>query len=183
MDSRLPSRLRRWSDKKTGARQSPTTRGDAASAPSSKHTMSQEEKVSPPLKPEDLPPVETLTAESDFTAFLHSNVPSVLKKAALRKLWKSDPVLANVDGLNDYDENFATMGLGKAVKTAYQIGKGMIEDNQVPKTAEIKEDMENPKNEETVMGVNDEAPEIWTDEDDTPTEDTVWEDKKSTQSS
>ena len=88
-----------------------------------------------------------------------------------------------MDGLNDYDENFATMGLGKAVKTAYQIGKGMIEDNQVPKTAEIKEDMENPKNEETVMGVNDEAPEIWTDEDDAPTEDTVWEDTKSTQSS
>ena len=29
-----------------------------------------------------------------------------MTRAALRKLWLSDPVFANLDGLNDYDEDF-----------------------------------------------------------------------------
>jgi hypothetical protein len=33
-------------------------------------------------------------------------VPEELKNLALKKLWLSDPVLANVDGLNDYDDDF-----------------------------------------------------------------------------
>lgn len=51
----------------------------------------------------DLPDVETLTYESDFTTFLRDGVPERLKQAALRKLWLSDAVFANLDGLNDYD--------------------------------------------------------------------------------
>jgi len=54
----------------------------------------------------DLPDVETLTAESDFTSFLKKGVPEELKKIALRKLWRSNPIFANLDGLNDYDEDF-----------------------------------------------------------------------------
>lgn len=57
----------------------------------------------PEVETEELPDVETLTYESDFTAFLRQGVPDLVKQAALRKLWASDPVLANLDGLNDYD--------------------------------------------------------------------------------
>ncbi len=56
---------------------------------------------------ESLPPVEELGKESDFTAFLAEGVPEELTRAALRKLWLSDPELANLDGLNDYDEDFS----------------------------------------------------------------------------
>lgn len=56
----------------------------------------------------NLPDVESLTYESDFTAFLREGVPDQLKQAALRKLWTSDPVLANLDGLNDYDPKTMT---------------------------------------------------------------------------
>jgi hypothetical protein len=52
-------------------------------------------------------------------------------------LWRSDPVLANLDGLNDYDEDFRATGvLAEAVRSAYKVGKGYLreEDNRpVPK--------------------------------------------------
>jgi len=54
----------------------------------------------------ELPPVESLGKDSDFTPFLGKGVPEALTRAALRKLWTSDPALANLDGLNDYDEDY-----------------------------------------------------------------------------
>ena len=57
----------------------------------------------------DLPDIETLDKDSDYTGFLRDGVPEKLKKLALRKLWLSDPVLANLDGLNDYDEDFGAI--------------------------------------------------------------------------
>jgi len=65
---------------------------------------------------EDLPDIETLTYESDFTAFLQKGVPESLQRLALAKLWRSNPVLANLDGLNDYDWDFTQGGLTDAVK-------------------------------------------------------------------
>ncbi len=65
---------------------------------------------------EDLPDVETLTYESDFTAFLQKGVPESLQRLALAKLWRSNPVLANLDGLNDYDWDFTEGGLTDAIK-------------------------------------------------------------------
>jgi len=58
------------------------------------------------LSAEDLPDIDSLEADSDYTPFMQAGVPDKLKNLALRKLWKSDPILANVDGLNDYDEDF-----------------------------------------------------------------------------
>src|SRR3546814_17956960 len=40
--------------------------------------------------PGPLPSLENLTAESDLTAFLREGVPESLKKAALRKMWRSE---------------------------------------------------------------------------------------------
>lgn len=50
--------------------------------------------------------IETLDYESDFTVFMDAKVPEALRRMALRKLWRSNPILANIDGLNDYDEDF-----------------------------------------------------------------------------
>ena len=96
--------------------------------------LDQTEEPQPQLTAEDLPDVETLNAESDYTAFLGDNVPQDLTKMALRKLWRSDPILANIDGLNDYDEDFSKAGLvGAAVKTAYRVGKGLLTDEDIAK--------------------------------------------------
>ena len=67
-----------------------------------------------PVLPKDLPDVETLEKDSDYTPFLAEGVPEALRKLALRKLWASDPILANLDGLNDYDEDFTII---EAMKT------------------------------------------------------------------
>lgn len=67
----------------------------------------------------DLPPVESLDADSDYTGFLADGVPEHLARAALRRLWRTDPVLANLDGLNDYDEDFTIVQtLGAALASA-----------------------------------------------------------------
>lgn len=70
--------------------------------------------------PPDLPDVETLDRDSDYKPFLAANVPTALRNAALRKLWRSDPVFANLDGLNDYDGDFtiASDAVGVVTKAA-----------------------------------------------------------------
>lgn len=120
--------LQRWSTRKTEARVDgdenlPTV--DEAETPQDGAAPDTDVQAPPP----NLPDVETLDADSDFTAFLGENVPQDLAKMALRKLWRSDPVLANLDGLNDYDDDFSKVGMvSEAVKTAYQVGKGFLTD-------------------------------------------------------
>jgi len=57
----------------------------------------------------DLPDIDSLDKDSDYTVFLRDGVPEALRQRALRKLWLSDPVLANLDGLNDYDGDFGAV--------------------------------------------------------------------------
>lgn len=59
-----------------------------------------------PIPIEDLPDIDTLTYNSDFTVFLQEGVPDALRRLALARLWRTDPILANLDGLNDYDEDY-----------------------------------------------------------------------------
>ena len=54
----------------------------------------------------DLPPIDSLGKDSDYTPFLGDGVPEKLARAAMRKLWSSDPIFAFRDGLDDYDEDF-----------------------------------------------------------------------------
>ncbi|WP_109107912.1 DUF3306 domain-containing protein [Azospirillum sp. TSO35-2] len=79
-----------------------------------------------PLK--DLPPIEELTGESDFTPFLRAGVPEDVHRQALRKLWTSDPIYANDDGLKDYADDYTGLFTGSApVKTLYRAGKGFLD--------------------------------------------------------
>jgi len=75
-----------------------------------------------------LPDPETLVHGDDFAAFMAKAVPEHIRKRALRKLWRSNPVLACVDGLNDYDDDYLSGSYGNApIKTSYQVGKGLLE--------------------------------------------------------
>ena len=64
---------------------------------------------------EDMPAVETLTEESDYTGFLSPNVSEELRSLALRKLFHS--AAFNVcDGLDDYAEDFTSFAkLGNVI--------------------------------------------------------------------
>ena len=73
-----------------------------------------------------LPDIDSMDESADFTVFLKKGVPEELRKRALRRLWRLNPVFANLDGLNDYDEDFNTATtLLEGLKTVYQVGKGM----------------------------------------------------------
>lgn len=62
----------------------------------------------------------------DFSAFLKAAVPERLRRRALRKLWGSNPVLACLDGLNDYDDDYTAAATNFDVRTAYKVGEGLF---------------------------------------------------------
>lgn len=59
-----------------------------------------------PLDPATLPPIESLTAESDISAFLRQEVPRALREAALRRVWTLDPAIRDFIGPADYAWDF-----------------------------------------------------------------------------
>jgi hypothetical protein len=75
-----------------------------------------------------LPDPDSLTKGDDFSAFMARAVPEHLRRRALRKLWVSNPVLANLDGLVDHGEDYTDAAtVMPDMKTAYQVGKGMMQ--------------------------------------------------------
>lgn len=63
----------------------------------------------------------------DFSAFMDSAIPQRLRNRALRKLWLSNPALANVDMLVDYGDDFTDAGsIVEDIVTAYKVGKGYL---------------------------------------------------------
>ena len=74
----------------------------------------------------ELPDPDQLGEGDDFTVFLTETIPARIRTRALRRLWLTNPVLANVDGLVDYGEDFTDAScVVENIQTAYQVGKGM----------------------------------------------------------
>jgi hypothetical protein len=83
---------RRWSEKKRASRQ-----------PLVESSENLEEEYQP--GDEDMPPLESLDENADYSGFLSPKVSEPLRQLALRKLFHS--AAFNVcDGLDDYDEDF-----------------------------------------------------------------------------
>jgi hypothetical protein len=61
----------------------------------------QPEVPAPAQEPPELPPVESLTSESDFRAFMHPKVGDALRRVALKKLF-SDPHFNAADPFEAY---------------------------------------------------------------------------------
>ena len=60
--------------------------------------------------PTKLPPIETITAESDIRAFLAPGVPPELTRAALRRAWAADPKIRDFIGLSENSWDFNAPG-------------------------------------------------------------------------
>ncbi len=89
--------LGRWSRRKREALRG--VEEPEAEAPS---PAEAEPKALPAFDPASLPPLETLTEASDFTAFLRAEVPAALRQAALRRAWRLDPAIRDFTGPADY---------------------------------------------------------------------------------
>jgi hypothetical protein len=111
-----------------------------------------------------LPDPEAMQQGDDFAAFMSREVPERLRRKALRTLWRSNPVLACVDGLNDYDDDFTIGATGNGpIKTAYQVGKGMLYhlEEMARQAAPVTEDPASVAEEdEVVTGEAEEAGEV-----------------------
>lgn len=73
----------------------------------------------------DLPDPDTLKAGDDFTAFMSRAIPEHLRRRALRKLWVSNPVLACLDDLVDYADDYTQASAVTNFTTSYQVGQGL----------------------------------------------------------
>lgn len=127
------SRLQRWSRKKTetGRKTDPAAPPSIESEPTPEE---QELAINQTLTEHDvlekygLPDPDAIELGTDITGFMRKEIPELLRRRALRSLWKSNPVLAVLDGLNDYDEDFTDAATTTgAVKTLYKVGQGLIE--------------------------------------------------------
>jgi hypothetical protein len=136
MAEQRESFLRRWSRRKIEAGSQPPAEDQAPIASEPTQRESAEPGASVDL--ESLPDIETLHAGSDFKAFLREGVPQELRTLALRKLWRLNPTLANLDGLVDYGEDYAAGNLAAALKSAYRVGRGFArhEDQQADRSDE-----------------------------------------------
>lgn len=65
----------------------------------------QPESDLPILTDEDMPSIETLNSESDFSMFMSSGVTDKLRNLALKQLFKA-PLFNIRDGLDEYDEDY-----------------------------------------------------------------------------
>lgn len=100
--------LDRWSRRKREAADepAPVAAKDATAAP-----LPPAEANAPaaevPFDPASLPPIESITANSDIRAFLQAGVPPDLSRAALRRAWSADPAIRDFIGLveNGWDFN------------------------------------------------------------------------------
>ena len=86
----------RWSRRKLEVRRE-SERPPEAPAPEEAEAAEREQALTPE-EIEALPPVEELTAGSDFSLFLRKGVPEALKKAALRRMWSLDPAIRDYVG-------------------------------------------------------------------------------------
>jgi cell division septation protein DedD len=137
--------LGRWSRRKLGgASDEPVPEAPEPEIAKSTVTEADSEDQGDPEVIAQLPDIDSMDDSSDFTIFLQAGVPEAMRRRALRKLWRVNPVLANLDGLNDYDEDYTQLHtVGRSVKTLFKIGKGFVEDDSEasaaaapPKTAE-----------------------------------------------
>jgi hypothetical protein len=88
----------------------------------------------------ELPPLDSLGADSDYSAFLGKGVPADLRQQALRKLFHSDKFNIR-DGLDDYDLDFSNpepLGDIITAEMRYRIERelerlaGLDEDDEIP---------------------------------------------------
>ncbi|HSF94069.1 MAG TPA: DUF3306 domain-containing protein [Thermohalobaculum sp.] len=117
----------RWSQRKQAAKVAPPLEEPAVAAPAS--------EPPPDERPDDevlaelgLPDPDTLAPGDDFSAFMAKAVPARLRNRALRRLWRSNPAYAAIDGLVEYGEDYTDAAtVIENLQTAYQVGRGFAD--------------------------------------------------------
>lgn len=121
--------LTRWSRRKREARA-----GNDAPAPArpteaqspAAPTGPAEDPANAELDLSSLPPIDSITAATDVTAFLRQGIPQDLSRAALRRAWAADPAIRDFVGLAenawDFNDPHAMPGFGPLDCSEEQLG-------------------------------------------------------------
>ena len=122
--------LARWSRRKQEAR-------SGNPAPESVEPMLADDPTPPsgtaeiPPNPDpdlsSLPPIESIDAATDITAFLRKGIPRELSRAALRRAWTADPAIRDFVGLAenawDFNDPNAMPGFGPLDCSEAELGE------------------------------------------------------------
>jgi Protein of unknown function (DUF3306) len=101
-----------------------------------------------PFDPSTLPPVESLTKESDYSVFMRSEVPEELRQKALRRLWASDPILSAPEILDMHNLDYNNVPIfPEGLRTLFRVGQGMLDSLEAE--AEEKAAAKPPKSSQT----------------------------------
>jgi hypothetical protein len=147
----------RWSRLKQEARApAPDDEPRTASLPVAEDSAAPAEEA-PTIAAEDLPDIDSLDKDSDYTPFMQVGVPEQLKKLALRALWRSDPVLANLDGLNDYDDDYKLAhDVGAELMRKFREAEKKLSEDEPESEEELEqEDSDDPTDKKTMAEIND----------------------------
>jgi hypothetical protein len=155
--------LKRWSKRKLAERDRSKDEHAANQQPSVEHDASAAEppQIDGMVKASDetfgladLPPIDSIAANTDVTAFLRPGVPPDLTRAALRRAWTSDPAIRDFVGLveNGWDFNNPSAMAGFGAITADEvaqlaskiIGEPMKANSDPPPAKTIEEDTPEP---------------------------------------
>jgi hypothetical protein len=118
--------LSRWSDRKLSSEQDesalPSAGVEQVQAPADEFEGKSDDDILCIL---ELPDPETLTLGDTVEKFMDGRVPERLRARALRAFWKTNPVLANIDGLDEYCDDYTDAAMIiENMETLYQVGKG-----------------------------------------------------------
>src|SRR6266403_623123 len=141
--------LARWSRRKQEARS-----GNPAPEPA--EPMQAHEPTPPsgtaeiPPNPDpdlsSLPPIESIDAATDITAFLRKGIPQELSRAALRRAWTADPAIRDFVGLAenawDFNDPNAMPGFGPLDCSEAELGE--LVDRIVGGVRRAAENLPNP---------------------------------------
>ena len=110
--------LARWSRRKREAKDAPDAPPPAqpVATPKPDPAATAERPAADELDLSSLPPINSITALTDVTAFLRKGIPPELTRAALRRAWAADPAIRDFVGLAenawDFNDPNAMPGFG-----------------------------------------------------------------------
>jgi hypothetical protein len=86
-----------------------------------------EDAPNPEVDLSSLPPIESIDAATDITAFLRKGIPQALSRAALRRAWTADPAIRDFVGLAenawDFNDPNAMPGFGPLDCSEAELGE------------------------------------------------------------
>lgn len=144
--------LSRWSDRKLSTEsaelQSLSAETEQAEGSAGEFEGKSDEEILTIL---ELPEPEALKLGDTVEKFMNGRVPERIRARALRAFWKTNPVLANIDGLDEYCDDYTDAAMIiENMQTIYQAGKGYAtqalevleslaeDENQTDKTSPVK---------------------------------------------